>query len=286
MELLQLKYFLEVARSEHITKSAERLHIAQPSLSQSIKRLEAELGVPLFASRGRNIELTEYGKFLKEKLEPIMKRLDALPEQIKEMADPERITIRLHVTAASLVVSDAVIKYRQLHDKVHFQFLLNEDDALCDMSIETRPDAPTDTAENVFTCREKIYVAAPGPVPKEGSEHSLREFADSDFISLIALKQFRQICDKLCAQAGFMPHVAFESDSPETVRNMIAANMGVGFWPAFTWGELSRDNAHLVDIAEPECYRYILIRKHKNRMDNQVVDDFFTFLSDFFAMKS
>ena len=126
MELLQLRYFLEVARTQHITRSAERLHIAQPSLSQSIKRLEAELGVPLFATRGRNIVLTEYGRFLQAKLEPLMQRLDALPGQLQAMADPEQTTICLHVTAASLIVTEAIIEYRRMHEKVNFRFLLGD----------------------------------------------------------------------------------------------------------------------------------------------------------------
>ena len=49
MELQQLKYFLEVAQSQHIKQSAQKLHIAQPALSQSVHRLEKELGVKLFA---------------------------------------------------------------------------------------------------------------------------------------------------------------------------------------------------------------------------------------------
>ena len=77
MELTQIKYFLEVAESQHITKSAQKLHIAQPALSQSIHRLEKELRVPLFVPKGRNIVLTEYGKYLRQKLEPVMSELDA-----------------------------------------------------------------------------------------------------------------------------------------------------------------------------------------------------------------
>ena len=58
MELLQLEYFYAVAQNQHMTRTAEQLHIAQPSLTQSIRRLEKELGVPLFYRSGRNIALT------------------------------------------------------------------------------------------------------------------------------------------------------------------------------------------------------------------------------------
>ena len=109
MELTQLKYFLEVAESQHITKSAQKLHIAQPALSQSIRRLETELRVPLFASKGRNIVLTEYGKYLKEKLQPVIEELDSIPSQLQTMAKLESETIHLNVLAASTLVTEAII---------------------------------------------------------------------------------------------------------------------------------------------------------------------------------
>ena len=73
MELTQLKYFYAVAENLHVTKTAEQLHIAQPALTQSIRRLENELGYPLFAAKGRNIILTEYGRYLKEQLAPLLR---------------------------------------------------------------------------------------------------------------------------------------------------------------------------------------------------------------------
>lgn len=64
MELLQLKYFRELAQSQHLSKTAEKLHIAQPSLSQTLRRLETELDTPLFDRVGKRIVLNDYGKFL------------------------------------------------------------------------------------------------------------------------------------------------------------------------------------------------------------------------------
>ena len=67
MELLQLKYFQTVAYMEHITKASKKLNIAQPSLSLMIKRLEDEIGTPLFDRKGRNIQLNESGKIINVK---------------------------------------------------------------------------------------------------------------------------------------------------------------------------------------------------------------------------
>ena len=102
MELQQLQYFLVAAKYEHITKAANSLHIAQPALSQSIKRLEAELGVKLFDRKKGGITLSASGKLLVEELKPIMKSLDNLPKKLSETARKQQHpfwlqTVLLHI---------------------------------------------------------------------------------------------------------------------------------------------------------------------------------------------
>lgn len=63
---------------------------------------------------------------------------------------------------------------------------------------------------------------------------------------------------------------------------MICAHMGVGFWPAFSWGRLAGSGMRLLDVVEPLCRRSIVIRLQKNRVDSRIVEDFYAFLCDFF----
>ncbi len=288
MEITQLKYFLEVAQSQHMTRSAQKLHIAQPALTQSIHRLEKELGVPLFLPKGRNIVLTEYGKYLQEKLRPIITVLDGIPEQLRTMANLENETIHLNVLAASSLVTEAIIEYNQIEPHVNFKVLQNDESKLYDVQIRTRffYQHTEEMEDNHFICTEKIFMAVPN-VKKYSNRKSieLSELSEAPFISLLGSKELRSICDKFCNKAGFSPKVIFESDSPVTVRNMIAAKMGVGFWPQFTWGSLDSKDIILLDIVEPSCHRDILIDFRENKADNTYVVAFYSFLKEFFARK-
>ena len=72
MDILQMKYFLAVAREENISRAAEYLYITQPSLTRQIQNMEKEIGRPLFERGGRKMTLTETGMMLKKRAEEIV----------------------------------------------------------------------------------------------------------------------------------------------------------------------------------------------------------------------
>ena len=86
MELLQLRYFVVTAKEQNMTRAAELLHIAQPALSQSVKRLEEEMGVRLFDRVGKRIRLNDAGRELLRTAEPMLARLSAMPETLQAIA--------------------------------------------------------------------------------------------------------------------------------------------------------------------------------------------------------
>jgi len=285
MELMQLKYFCAVAESQHITKTAEKLHIAQPALSQAIGRLEKELGVPLFAHKGRNIVLTPFGQYLQEQLLPLLDTLDRLPGELASMANADNHTIHINMMAASTIATEAIIAYQRENPDVHFQILQQEDREVCDINIYTRQfyHAP-EQEKNSRVFSERIFLAVPQSAAYSGKTSiALREAAEEKFISLAGSKQFRTICDRFCAQAGFVPQMIFESDNPTAVRNLISAHVGVGFWPEHSWGKMDAPDMLLLEVTDPVCRRDIVLTCRENKSDNSRVRHFFAFLNDWFA---
>lgn len=290
MELTQLKYFLEVAKTQHITKSAEILHIAQPSLTQSIHRLEEDVGVPLFISKGRNITITEYGKFFQDRLTPLIEELDKLPEQLQIMANLSSETIHLNVLAASEIVTEAIIEYkndRNDQKEINFQLLQSQKSDIYDIEVNTKMPYQVNGIEqnNKFVCNEKIFIAVPNNSKFRGKKSiKLKDMMNEGFISLFGSKNFRIICNKFCHRVGFQPKIIFESDSPTAVKNMIAANLGVGFWPEFTWGVIQNDGVLLLEIEDIFCSRDIVVSYNLNKLDNRNVIDFFEYLKNYFEL--
>lgn len=360
MELQQLKYFLVLAKSENVTKAAASLHIAQPALSQSIKRLETELGVQLFQRTGRRLHLNEAGRFFEEKVAPLMQTLDALPRQVQDISGMVKRTVRVSALSASQLSTEIIIAYRELHPEVNFvaaQVFDNNEWDICFTSVSTDiaaaeissaktanavsggntaaaaggkalPSADGDTfsisatpgalagetapssaspcalagetapssaspsarmthtdaldAHSTATFDEEIFLAVPrDKLSKYQPVDKLASFADAPFITFTGAKPFKAICDHLCAIAGFTPHLAFQSDNPTAVRNLIAAGLGVAFWPSFSWGPLNSSQVELLHITAPICRRRLLIRKSDVVLPGSMQEDFFRFAIDY-----
>ena len=285
MELTQLRYFAAVAELQHVTRAAERMHVAQPAITKSIHRLEDELGVPLIASRGRNIVLTDYGCALYGMLREPLAALDQIPDQMQQLARRSAYTLHINVLAASRAVTEAVIAYKHDHSEILFSIMQNELTQSCDLSVDTLTEkrSTPETAENTVSFQEQILLAVPSHSLYSGLRSiDLKELKEEGFICLAGNRKFRKICDQFCQMAGFHPKIIFESDSPATVRNLIGAGSGIGFWPEHTWGAVGED-VKLVPIANPQCSRELQISLHpQDSARTALVHPFYHYLIHYF----
>ena len=296
MEIQQFRYFLTAARYENLTKAAEELHIAQPALSQSVKRLETELGVSLFDRKNHRIELNEQGKLLKKRLIPLMESIDNLEDELWESVYSSEGTIYLNFLSASNLITNCIISYRAQKPDVQFQVSQLEMMENCDIHIESRiamsvtPPHPQELPEGIVRreyLREEIFLAVP-PDSKFAKHKTidLREVKEENFIRLGNGWQLRMICDDFCRRAGIRPQAVFESNSPESVRNLVAAGLGIGFWPEKAWGGPPGHGVVLIPIRYPICRRDLVVTMFEQAKDKPVVDEFMDYFCRYFEKET
>lgn len=219
MELLQLKYFQSVAKHQNITKAAKELHISQPSLSITIKRLEDELSVPLFNRKGKNIELNNYGKVYLKHVSTILKDLENAKSEVLELAGVRNSHISLSATTTHFVsgiLRDFILKNENItmtqtinYEKTIIENLKNR---AIDFAL-TSPMICENNIESIELLEEEIVVVVPNThrLFKTKSIY-LKELQNENFISLTENYSFKQASNNLFDQAGFTPNVIFEGD--------------------------------------------------------------------------
>ena len=268
----------------HMTRTAESLHVAQPALSQAIARLEKELGVPLFKREHRSLSLTVYGTYLLERLRTPLSLIENLPGEMAEFAGGEKRTVRLNVTAASSLVTDAIVAYQKQHPGVKFRLLRSDTKGDWDIMVETMPvaEAPA-SSEHVFRIDERILVAVSRDGKYTGERSlSLLDLSGETFISLSSTHKMRVMCDRFCMQAGFVPYIGFEGDNVHSLKNLIAAHAGIGFWPEFTWGRFGNADVELLPLRGVDCRRSVVVRRTPSHVSEEI-DRFYTFLCRFMS---
>lgn len=287
MELLQLRYFLAVAESEHMTNTAKQLHIAQPALTQSIHRLEQELGVSLFERAGRGIRLSPAGAYVRDRVKPAMETLENVVRDVQLFQQGEQGVVRVGVHAASGVAIDGIAAYSELNPHVSFEITQDERERHRDVIVTTITPRGSSTVENAVEktpFSERIGIAVPAG-SAFGETASLSDFASERFIALAGSRRFREVCDTFCARRAFTPHIAFESDNPLVVKKMIGLGLGVGFWPDHSWGDLDPKSCRLVHLQETEFTRDVIVAKTSRCTPDSEAQRFYEFLLDYVAKR-
>ncbi len=270
MELTQLYYFYRVAKLEHISNAAKEINIAQPALTKSIHKLEEELGVTLFDHIGRNIKLTEWGKWLLSQIEnPLISILD-IGNQIEKLKNNKHIKICAKV--ASIFVTKAMLEFKNKHNEVTFSLLQNDNDG-ADIIIKT--------SNNGY--KEKIYL-----VSGEYYKDKIKSISDLENIPLVTFtsnKELRSNIDSLLTKLNINPNISFECENLNSIHDLILSNNGIGFIPEFTSGELRKD-LYLIDLPEIEVERYIDVKRIPYGIGNEeIVITFYNYLIECFKRK-
>ncbi|MER5349539.1 LysR substrate-binding domain-containing protein [Kitasatospora sp. NPDC002551] len=268
MDLLQLRHFQAVARFEHISRAAEELNVAQPSLSRTIARLEAELGTPLFDRLGRRIRLNQYGAVFLRHVDRALSELDDGRRALREAR--ETGLGRVGVASETLLtVTHLMGGFRTAFPGAEvrlFQSNVEEMDRQLragevDFCVASQPLAGPDL-EAVELLREEVLLAVPRGHWLDGRESvTIAEIADEPFVTTRRGHWQRALLDRLFATEGLTPRLSCEGDEPGASQDMISSGLGIGLIPAMS--RLAGTDTHVpvawVHVEAANCYRVLTL---------------------------
>jgi DNA-binding transcriptional LysR family regulator len=264
----RLRQFVVVAREEHLTRAAELLGVPQPTLSRSIARLEADLGVPLFTRPGRSIKLTRYGRDLLEAAERTVATLTGTLERLAGEAHPERGRVALGFlhTLGGEAVPRLLKDFRARHPLIRFALVQDGGQRLLarlrDGEIDLCLTAPLPQAGDIRARRldeQRIELFVPLDHPFAGRRRDgipLAEAAGEDFIVMERGYGLRAITDDLFRAAAFEPRVTFEGEEVDTARGLVGAGLGLSLLPA-TASSLADPSVVAVPVTAPRAARTV-----------------------------
>ncbi len=262
MEILQLRYFLELANRQHVSKTAEYLHISQPSLSSTIKKMEDELGVPLFIRNGRGIVLSDYGKVYRDYAEDALLALDNGRSVLKEMHGERETTFKLGMLSP-YVWADLISAFEKKYPEINISRYSYEGNLYVSGLLDNKIDLylgginvtndPRLHYDTLYVDQMVLLVNRKNPLYKL-KEVDLRFCENENYINLGEDTNLQQFIDTLYAAANFKPNVIMECDY--TLRDqMVIDNHGVSITTKKATDQLKSREVKAVKIVYPPYKR-------------------------------
>jgi DNA-binding transcriptional LysR family regulator len=245
MELRQLSYFLAVAEERNFTRAAERIPIAQPAISQQIRRLETELGEHLFRRGRRGTQLTPAGQALLPHARAALQAAEGGRQAVAALTGllTGRLAVGLVHPLPDRRFPRLLGAFHRAHPRIELTLLEDQTDALlaalaagqlhAALIGQGRYDRPPPGLESLPVAREPV-VAAVHPAHPLASRRQvpLRALREQPMVTLTRASKLRTTLETACQAAGFAPRIAAETSDLGVMVELAAEQIGLAVLPA------------------------------------------------------
>jgi DNA-binding transcriptional LysR family regulator len=272
MELNQVRYFLAIVANDGFTRAAEQLGISQPALTKSIRKLETELGGPLFYREGKRLLLTELGELMRPRLGAVVEGMEAAAETATSFRLLRKAPLKVGVmsTIGPLRLSSYLAAFEARHPGVELELYVGSLEATqnrlengdVDLALMSAPDGlgARFHAERLYD-EPYVVIFAPGHRFASLDVVRLADVSGERYVDRLAC-ELRELVAACCSERNIDLYAVFRSEREDWVQAMVAARLGFAFMPECSvthQGVLARP------LVEPKVTRTIELTRMRGR---------------------
>ncbi len=267
LDVRRLRVLCAVADHPTLSAAADALSYTPSAVSQQIVALEREIGVRVLHRGPRGVRLTAAGQLLVEQTRPILSGLQAAEASVTALdgLSRGRLALASFATAGATILPRAIAGFRARHPEVTITLTQADPQAAMarlragevDLILTADAEAsPGGGVEVVTLLEDPLCAVLESSHPLAGREQiALEELAGETWVDTPSGSDARRLLLSACARAGFIPHVAFESDEYLTIQQLVAAGVGVALVPGLARRSSSAPGTSGVPLASPVVRR-------------------------------
>ena len=289
MEMHQLQYVVAVARTGNFSRAAEHCHVAQPSLSQQIQKLEEELGEQLFDRMKREAKLTAHGEAFLRRAVRILEEVDAAKREATDAKDLLRGTLTIGVlpTIAPYLLPNVMADFTEKYPGV--EIVVQEETTArllklalayeIDFALASQPIQDQRLKVQELFSEELLLALPPGhPLARKRTVSA----ADLDEERLIVMKEGHCLGDQVlrfCDRRNARPNISFRSAQLETIQSLVRAGLGLSLIPAMAAESERKDLPEYRSLSAPRPERKIVAVWPGQRLPSRAANEFLKLVS-------
>ncbi|MGG3526499.1 LysR family transcriptional regulator [Bacillus pseudomycoides] len=261
IELRQLEYFVAVSNELHFTKAAEKLNISQPSLSQQIRALEHEIGMPLFDRIGKKISLTEAGRILLSPSKKVFHEVEQAYAAIQDLNGLQqgKLTIGALLTTVNYLLPPAILNFNELYPNIELSVLGLRTGEIREKLLQNELDIgitflPVQDKEIISIPLYQNELTLVVPTNHELTQHTTVTMGVLQKYPIILLpKNFflTQLIRSHCQNFNFTPKPILEISTMESLIHMVSKGMGITVLPKPYIDFLQSNSIQAIKIKNP-----------------------------------